>query len=186
MDTVNIEKKRPAGRCCCSADDAVEPAAYSGQAIRHTEDGPVLDVRLLPPALKHPTIFGLFDELAEGTSFLLVNDHDPVPLRRQFERMRSGDFTWTYLERGPRVWQVEIGRVDGATAGRPDLPFDETTTVHEVVQRVPGALSVLGGYGIDTCCGGNLPIGEAARRHGAAWQELTGRIGDVMTAGAEG
>jgi uncharacterized protein (DUF2249 family) len=179
MDTVNIEKKRPAPRCCCSADDAVEPAAYSGQAIRHTEDGPVLDVRLLPPALKHPTIFGLFDELAEGTSFLLLNDHDPVPVRRQFERMRGGDFTWRYLERGPRVWQVEIGRAAGSAPA--ELPFSADTTVNEVVQLVPAALGVLGGYGIDTCCGGNLPIGEAAKRHGASWEELTGRIRSAAT-----
>lgn len=39
-----------------------------------------------------------------------MNDHDPVPLRYQFEAERSGIFTWEYLENGPSTWRVRIGR----------------------------------------------------------------------------
>jgi len=39
-----------------------------------------------------------------------VNDHDPKPLRYQFEAEHRDAFTWDYLERGPRVWRVRIGR----------------------------------------------------------------------------
>jgi regulator of cell morphogenesis and NO signaling len=39
-----------------------------------------LFVPSLQPALKHPTILKKFDELKSGETFLLVNDHDPIPL----------------------------------------------------------------------------------------------------------
>jgi uncharacterized protein (DUF2249 family) len=71
----------------------------------------VVDVRPLPPRDKHPTIFGTFDGLKSGESMLLVNDHDPVPLRYHFQAERAGQFTWTPLEEGPVEWRIEIGRV---------------------------------------------------------------------------
>ena len=69
-----------------------------------------LDVRVIPPREKHPTIFQTFDALDAGESFVLVNDHDPFPLRYQFEAERAGRFGWDYLETGPRVWRVQISR----------------------------------------------------------------------------
>lgn len=70
----------------------------------------ILDVRVIPSRDKHPTIFRTFDALEPGSSFILVNDHDPVPLRYQFQFERPEAFEWTYLEQGPEVWRVEIGR----------------------------------------------------------------------------
>lgn len=70
----------------------------------------VLDVRVIPPAQKHPAIFTTFDALGVGESFVLVNDHDPVPLRYQFEFTRAGQVGWEYLEQGPEVWRVRISK----------------------------------------------------------------------------
>lgn len=64
-----------------------------------------------PPHLKHKVIFETFDGLKQGESMLLVNDHDPRPLRYQFEAERAGIFTWEYLEQGPEVFRVKISRV---------------------------------------------------------------------------
>ena len=75
----------------------------------------VLDVRVIPPREKHPAIFQTFDALEPGTSFVLVNDHDPVPLKYQFEFERTDQFRWTYLEQGPDVWRVEISRRETAS-----------------------------------------------------------------------
>jgi uncharacterized protein (DUF2249 family) len=69
-----------------------------------------LDVRVIPPREKHPTIFRTFDSLEPGGAFVLVNDHDPFPLRHQFDATRAGQFAWEYLERGPLVWRVRISR----------------------------------------------------------------------------
>ena len=70
-----------------------------------------LDVRVIPPREKYPTIFQTFTALAPGESFVLVNDHDPKPLRYQFEYEHTGQFGWEYLEEGPQVWRVAISKV---------------------------------------------------------------------------
>jgi uncharacterized protein (DUF2249 family) len=75
----------------------------------------VLDVRALAPAQRHEKIFVTYGALGAGTAFVLVNDHDPKPLRYQFEAEHAGRFTWEVLEAGPTVWRVRIGRL----AGRP-------------------------------------------------------------------
>lgn len=69
-----------------------------------------LDVRVIPPPEKHPTIFQTFAALAPGDAFVLVNDHDPKPLRYQFEFEHEGEFGWDYLEQGPEVWRVQISK----------------------------------------------------------------------------
>jgi uncharacterized protein (DUF2249 family) len=77
---------------------------------QQTREPMQLDVRVIPPREKHPTIFATFDALEPGESFVLVNDHDPFPLRYQFEAERAGRFGWEYLEQGPTVWRVAITR----------------------------------------------------------------------------
>jgi uncharacterized protein (DUF2249 family)/hemerythrin-like domain-containing protein len=69
-----------------------------------------LDVREMPPAQRHQTIFASYADLAPGQGFVLVNDHDPKPLRYQFEAEHAGQFTWDSIEAGPEVWRVRIGR----------------------------------------------------------------------------
>jgi uncharacterized protein (DUF2249 family) len=69
-----------------------------------------LDVRDLVPAQRHETIFQTYHALNPGDGFVLVNDHDPKPLYYQFQAEHSGEFDWDYLEQGPEVWKVRIGR----------------------------------------------------------------------------
>lgn len=45
-----------------------------------------------------------------------------------------------------------------------------STTVHETLELRPGAERVFRRFGIDTCCGGDLPLETAAEHHGV---ELT-------------
>ena len=71
----------------------------------------VLDVRQFPSAVKHRTIFTVFDALPSGTKMVLINDHDPKPLYYQLAAEQPDRFSWNYLEEGPEVWQVEIGKV---------------------------------------------------------------------------
>ena len=73
-------------------------------------DPSLVDVRTVAPRHRHPLIFDTFEGLTVGQSFTLVNDHDPKPLYYQFQAERSGQFTWEYLEQGPTVWRVRIGR----------------------------------------------------------------------------
>lgn len=70
----------------------------------------VIDVRQITPRMRHPLIFGTFDQLGPGEAFLLVNDHDPRPLLYRFGAERPGKFGWDYQEQGPDVWRVRISR----------------------------------------------------------------------------
>ena len=76
----------------------------------------MLDVRALAPAQRHEKIFATYGALGPGTAFVLVNDHDPKPLRYQFEAEHQGRFSWDVLEAGPTVWRVRIGRPAGTAA----------------------------------------------------------------------
>jgi uncharacterized protein (DUF2249 family) len=88
-----------------------EAGSACGDPGAQTSAGdPHLDVRDLRPARRHEAIFAAYKALAPGTGFVLVNDHDPKPLRYQFEAEHAGQFTWNYLEAGPTTWRVRIGR----------------------------------------------------------------------------
>jgi len=69
-----------------------------------------LDVRAIPPRDKHPAIFRAFDGLASGQAMVLINDHDPRPLRYQLMAERPESFDWLYEAEGPEVWRVRISR----------------------------------------------------------------------------
>ena len=75
-----------------------------------------IDVRELAPSERHALIFKRFAALKAGEAFELVNDHDPAPLRLQFEDRVPGRFEWTALESGPDLWRVRIAGVPAAVA----------------------------------------------------------------------
>ncbi len=75
-----------------------------------TDAETILDVRNERPARRHELIFDSYRDLRPGAGFVLVNDHDPKPLWYQFEAEHAGAYSWDYLEQGPEVWRVRIGR----------------------------------------------------------------------------
>ena len=117
----------------------------------------ILNVTLLPPREKHPTIFARFDELAEGESFIIHNDHDPKPLYYQLLGERGNIFTWEYLEQGPEWWKVRIGkRISG----------QNEETLGQIVAKDLRKAEVFKKYGLDFCCGGRKTVKEACREKG--------------------
>jgi len=82
------------------------------EAPMSTNAEQVLDVRNEPPARRHELIFDTYHGLRPAVGFVLVNDHDPKPLWYQFEAEHKGAYSWDYLEEGPEVWRVRIGRPD--------------------------------------------------------------------------
>ncbi len=77
----------------------------------------ILDVRSLFPAERQRSVFANYDRLGAGAKFVLMNDRDPRPLYRRFDAERHGKFSWRYLQQGPAIWRVEIGRPDPAQRG---------------------------------------------------------------------
>ena len=81
-----------------------------------TEDAAEIDAQAIPARERHPRIFARFARLSPGELFVLVNSHDPRPLRSQFEDLHADAFTWGYLESGPEAWRVRIGRLAESAA----------------------------------------------------------------------
>jgi regulator of cell morphogenesis and NO signaling len=117
----------------------------------------ILDVTLLEPRQKHPTIFVRFDELSEGETLTIHNDHDPKPLYYQLLGERGNIFTWEYLEQGPEWWKVNISK---NVAGQ----LDET--LGEIVAKDLHKARIFKKYGLDFCCGGKKTVKQACAEKG--------------------
>lgn len=83
------------GNCACGHEDESEI---------------VLDVRTIPHAIRHATIFGALGAITPGFSLDLVADHNPLPLLAQLEQKQPGDFAVSYVTDGPEEWQVRFTR----------------------------------------------------------------------------
>lgn len=62
------------------------------------------------PKIRHKHILKTFEELNPGEYMELSNDHDPKPLHYQFMIEKEGMFSWEYVESGPDLWRVVIGK----------------------------------------------------------------------------
>ncbi|MEV0801584.1 DUF2249 domain-containing protein [Kribbella sp. NPDC050281] len=80
-------------------------------AGEQVEQPTVIDVRRIARGGRHPRVLARYARLEPGEAFILVNSHDPKPLRREFEAIHPGAFSWDYLQAGPEEWRVRIGRV---------------------------------------------------------------------------
>lgn len=76
-----------------------------------TDDGePELDVRAIPHAIRHATVFGALGAIPVGGSLRLVAPHDPKPLLAQVAEREHGAFEVTYLVAGPDAWTLRLSR----------------------------------------------------------------------------
>ncbi len=115
-----------------------------------------LDVTQIEPRFKHPSIFDMFDSLAEGSAFIINNDHDPKPLYYQLLAERGQTFMWEYLENGPEVWKVKIDK------RQPNVE----ETIGEMVTKDFRKAQVFKKFGIDFCCGGKKTLKEVCDKKG--------------------
>jgi uncharacterized protein (DUF2249 family) len=84
----------------------------AGEAIHST-----IDARAIAPNERHGLVLSSFNGLPQGAALELVDDRDPAPLHRQFKSSLHGLFTWDYLEQGPDLWRVRIGKAPGNCCG---------------------------------------------------------------------
>jgi len=82
----------------------------------------VMDVRPIPCSIKHGLIIRTWLEMPVGDHFILLNDHDPVPLYYQFSAQWPGAFTWEHLVKGPDEIRVRITKVKAVTAAPDAVP----------------------------------------------------------------
>lgn len=89
----------------------------TGTTAIGTTDPLVLDVRPVPKPQRHPLIFEELDRRAVGESVVVLNDHNPIPLRRQVEMIYGEQFAWDYLEEGPELFRLRFTRRAAAPEG---------------------------------------------------------------------
>jgi uncharacterized protein (DUF2249 family) len=82
----------------------------------------VMDVRTIPCSIKHGLIIQTWLELPVGDHFILLNDHDPVPLHYQFAAQWPGAFRWEHLAKGPEEFRVKITKQKPLAAAAPGAP----------------------------------------------------------------
>jgi len=70
----------------------------------------IVDLRAMIPPERHATVFAALDALDPGATFVLINDHAPIPLLRRIEESWPEQFDAEFLIDGPEVWQVAITR----------------------------------------------------------------------------
>ena len=68
------------------------------------------------------------------------------------------------------------------TCNEPVPLFDTAETLNAIVTRYPEALKVLRAFGLDTCCGGALPLRVAAYQHGLDANDLASVLREQIEA----
>ncbi|WP_018614497.1 iron-sulfur cluster repair di-iron protein [Segetibacter koreensis] len=115
-----------------------------------------IDVTLIEPKSKHPTIFKVFDNLSGGESLIIHNDHDPKPVYYQLLGERGDTFNWQYLQQGPDWWDVRITKKGE----------DDKETIGQIAVKDLRKAEVFKKYGIDFCCGGKKTIRQVCAEKG--------------------
>ena len=66
---------------------------------------------------RHALICAQFDTLGADQALVLTTDHEPRPLRAEFERTRADRYVWTQRQVGDGSWEVELRKFAPAVSG---------------------------------------------------------------------
>lgn len=81
--------------------------------MTQTAEAIQVDTRPMLAKDRRNLVFWTFDQLSTNATMELLNDHDPVTLRSQFELEKPNLFAWETLESGPEVWRVMVTKLKG-------------------------------------------------------------------------
>lgn len=105
--TADSNVRAVGGAASAAGDPAHDHDCTCGEA---DEPLPELDVRTIPHAIRHATVFGALDGMQPEKSLVLVAHHDPLPLLAQIEHRYDGAIGVAYGQRGPEVWKLQLTR----------------------------------------------------------------------------
>jgi len=71
----------------------------------------IFDGRAIPCSVKHGMIIAIWQSLPVGNAFVLVNDHDPARLHKQFTELWPETFAWKYLVQDPEEFRIQITKL---------------------------------------------------------------------------
>ncbi len=126
----------------------MKPHTSPSPSVPTVDASTVFDVRPIPGRVKHAQIFQRWFDLPVGQHFILLNDHDPVPLYYQFAAEFPGTFTWEYLERGPEEFRVKITKLQPITGAAPTPPAPPVPSA-ATAPAVPGGVHEIDVRGLE-------------------------------------
>ena len=106
--TLDLSETHACGCDHDSAESTRTPTAASAQA---PDGSRILDVREVPHAVRHQTVFDALALTPAAASLILIAPNDPLPLLRQIEGREPGAFDVSYEEAGPTAWTLRLTRV---------------------------------------------------------------------------
>jgi uncharacterized protein (DUF2249 family) len=71
----------------------------------------IFDGRAIPCSEKHGQIIEKWQSLPVGQSFILINNHDPLRLKKQFGELWPETFAWKYLAQNPDEYRIQITKL---------------------------------------------------------------------------
>ena len=126
-------------------------------AIAVSQNGDIIiNVPTLAPSVKHATIFKTFEDLEEGKSLIIHNDHDPKPVYYQLLGDYGDVFTWEYLLQGPEWWDIRVTKKGS----------ESEESIGDMTAKDWRKAQVFKKYGIDFCCGGKKTVREVCAEKG--------------------
>lgn len=63
-------------------------------------------------------------------------------------------------------------------------PAVSSASVNDLLRRAPAAAAVFNSFGVDTCCGGALPLDRAAEQAGVPLADLLAALEPVLASAA--
>lgn len=111
--------------------------AMSDRAMQQPEE-PEIDVRTLARHRRHPVVFEAYQRLPIGQSLILVNDHEPLGLRDEFERELAGSFGWETVSADDGEHLVRITK--HASTALPRVVADTTTLLQATGPKTGGSI----------------------------------------------
>ncbi|MFT3870498.1 MAG: DUF2249 domain-containing protein [Nibricoccus sp.] len=74
----------------------------------------IYDARTLSCEVKQPQVFARARNLAPGDYFVLINGHNPLPLRYLLDSAHPGQFSWENIQQDPNAFAVRVSRLKPA------------------------------------------------------------------------
>ncbi len=82
----------------------------SGCGCEEEHGLPELDARAIPHKIRHGAVIGAFGQVRTGAAMVLLAPHDPKPLLAQLRDIEGEAVEISYLQEGPEVWRLRLGR----------------------------------------------------------------------------
>jgi uncharacterized protein (DUF2249 family) len=83
----------------------------------------IYDGRTIPCSEKHGQIIAKWRALPVGRAFVLINNHDPVRLHKQFSELWPGTFAWQSVAKGPEEFHIQITKLKALPETTEAPPF---------------------------------------------------------------